>query len=227
METWFYKSIVATLSVTPTFIAIPFFKARGIDPLIFLVWYFLGSAAGVAAFTAAGGNAETLIPSIAPLLAIFVIGLTCMNALPLFKHPVDQELVPKSAVDFINEQGFKHPILNEFGTGGYLMYRYSNERGEPAYKVAIDGRTNVNPPEIWDLYRASFLGKANWQDYINRVQAETILWRQGTAMTALLLLSPEWCRVFASGSEDESFVVFIKRAEFDAKRDRLSSIDCS
>lgn len=168
-----------------------------------------------------------LAPETCGALAIFAIGLTSMNSLPLFKRPVDQELIPKSSVDFINEHGLKHPILNEFGTGGYLMYRYSNERGEPAYKVAIDGRTNVNPPEIWDLYRASFLGKANWQDYIKRVQAETILWRQGTAMTSLLLLSPEWCRVFASGTEDESFVVFIKRSEFEAKRDQLSSIDCS
>ncbi len=77
METWFVKSVIATLSVTPTFIAIPFFKARGIDPLIFLVWYFLGSAAGVAAFTAAGGKTETLLPDIGPLLAIFAIGLVC------------------------------------------------------------------------------------------------------------------------------------------------------
>jgi hypothetical protein len=46
-------------------------------------------------------------------------------------------------------------------------------------------------------------------------------------MTSLLLLSPDWCRVYGSGDQDESFVVFIKRQDFEAKRGELTSIDCS
>ena len=160
--------------------------------------------------------------------AIFVLGMASMHLVPLIKVPLNEEIIPEGAVDFIDQANLSHPILNEFGTGGYLMYRFSDPiSGEAGYKVAIDGRTNVNPPEVWEMYRASFLGRANWDDYIKKVNPETILWRQGSPMTSLLLLSPEWCRVFASGSKDESFVVFIKRQEFEKHRDRLKSIDCT
>lgn len=170
----------------------------------------------------------SLDPKTVNALTIFVVGMASMHAAPLFKRPINRDLIPESTVDFIEQAGLSHPILNEFGTGGYLMYRFSDRlTGEPGYKVAIDGRTNVNPPEVWELYRASFMGRANWDDYIKKVGPETVLWRQGSPMTSLLLLSPEWCRVYASGSDDESFVVFIKRSEFDRRRGSLSSIDCS
>jgi hypothetical protein len=168
-----------------------------------------------------------LEPNTYGAIAILAIGMTTMNVSALLRQPVEEKIIPKSAVDFIDQHGLKHPILNEFGSGGYLMYRYSDERGEPRYKVAIDGRTNVNPPEVWDLYMASFSGRANWDEYIKKANAETILWRQGSPMTSLLLLSPDWCRVYGSGDQDESFVVFIKRQDFEAKRGELTSIDCS
>lgn len=160
-------------------------------------------------------------------LAFFVLVLSIINIRPLLQRPVAVEIIPKTAVDFINQHNLPHPILNEFGTGGYLMYRYSTPQGDPIHKVSIDGRTNVNAPEVWDLYYKSLTGKAGWEGYIEKVQPNSIIWRQGSPLTSLLLLSPEWCRVFASGSEDENFVVFIKRDEFNSRRAELSSIDCS
>lgn len=78
METWFMKSVVATLSVTPTFIAIPLFKHRfGVDPLIFMVWYFLGASAGIMVYCTAAGRAAELLPPILPLATIVAIGLVC------------------------------------------------------------------------------------------------------------------------------------------------------
>lgn len=40
MESWFVKSILATVAIVPAFLAIPFFKFKfGIDPLVYLIWY--------------------------------------------------------------------------------------------------------------------------------------------------------------------------------------------
>lgn len=78
METWFLKAVIATVSVTPTFIAIPLFKHRyAIDPLIFMIWYFLGAAAGIAVLCGITGRSAELIPSLAPLGVIFAIGTVC------------------------------------------------------------------------------------------------------------------------------------------------------
>jgi hypothetical protein len=106
------------------------------------------------------------------------------------------------------------------------MYRFSDQNGIPSYKVAIDGRTNVNPDEIWRMHQASFSGRANWQDFITKVNPGTILWRQGSPFVSLLLLSPDWCRVFASGAKDDDYAVFVRAEYFRSQNGALTSIDC-
>jgi hypothetical protein len=160
---------------------------------------------------------------------VLLLGMIFSEAASLYRGPaVSVDAIPEEAVDFIEAKKLGFPVLNEFTSGGYLMYRFSDPAtGEPLHKVPIDGRTNVNSPEIWELYRASFLGKANWDGYIKKVGPGTIVWRYGSAMSTLLDESPEWCRVYASGNEDDSFVVFIKRAEFDSRRPEFTSPDCT
>lgn len=159
-------------------------------------------------------------------LAFFVVCLAAVNIRSLAREPLNLMLVPKKAVDFIEEQRLQHPILNEFGAGGYLMYRFSNHDGTPRHLVTIDGRTNVNPPEVWEMYTASFQGRSTWRDYLEAVKPKTILWRQGSPMVSLLFESREWCRVFATGSEDQDFVVFVTKEDFLARSGELTSSNC-
>jgi hypothetical protein len=77
METWFAKSVLATLAIVPSFLAIPFFKARfGVDPLVFLVWYFGATAASIAVVLALNGRAAELAPGVGVVAAAIGIGLT-------------------------------------------------------------------------------------------------------------------------------------------------------
>jgi hypothetical protein len=76
LETWFVKSLLATVSIVPSFIAIPFFKHKfGIDPLVFVVWYFGGTAMCTAAILVIGGRGGELLPTPAALIAIIAIGM--------------------------------------------------------------------------------------------------------------------------------------------------------
>jgi hypothetical protein len=147
--------------------------------------------------------------------------LAAANISPLLHDPLDTRIVPKNALDFILERKLDGPILNEFGAGGYVMYRFSNPDGTPGLLVPIDGRTNVNRPEVWEMYQISMQGGAGWRRYIKAVKPETILWRQGSPFVTLLMESSDWCRVYAGGTGDNDFTVFIKREEFLKRRAEL------
>ncbi len=76
MEPWFAKSILATVSIVPAFIAIPFFKFKfGIDPLVFLVWYFGATAVSIAVYWSLSGGVHELVPDTGVLMAIIAIGV--------------------------------------------------------------------------------------------------------------------------------------------------------
>lgn len=76
MEPWFAKSILATISIVPAFIAIPFFKFRyGVDPLIFLVWYFGATAVSIAVFCGIRDGAAAIVPAAPVLATIVAIGI--------------------------------------------------------------------------------------------------------------------------------------------------------
>jgi hypothetical protein len=75
LETWLAKSILATVCVVPAFIAIPLLKFRyGIDPLVFLVWYFGATALSIAVFWGFSGRAAELVPPVPLLIVIVLIG---------------------------------------------------------------------------------------------------------------------------------------------------------
>jgi hypothetical protein len=76
MESWFLKSLMATVLIVPAFIAIPFLKFKyGIDPLVFLAWYFGSTAISITAYLLFMGKASELIPPWQQLLAIIFIGV--------------------------------------------------------------------------------------------------------------------------------------------------------
>jgi len=150
-------------------------------------------------------------------LSFVIICIAIVNVYQLWKTPLDLDVTPVQAVDFIQEQNLSHPILNTFGSGGYLIYRFSDNRGNPEHLVAIDGRTNVIPEHVWTAYHAARVGSRNWFDFVELVKPKTILWTSGAPFVTLLLSSGEWCEVFQSGSPVTGFSVLIKREEFDAR----------
>ena len=104
--------------------------------------------------------------------------------------------------------------------------RQSNRAGEISYPVPIDGRTNVVPHPVWDAFMAAFTGKNNWRDYFDLVKPNTVLWKSESPLTSLLLLDPEWCEVYRSGSAEQGFAIYVKREVFEQRKAELDSADC-
>jgi len=75
-EAWFTKSVLATIAIVPSFIAIPFFKKNfGVDPLVFVVWYFGGTSIAIAIFLGISKGVATVVPQLPALLGILAIGV--------------------------------------------------------------------------------------------------------------------------------------------------------
>jgi hypothetical protein len=180
---------------------------------------------GRAVFQLEGGFKKLRLQTVGAI-AFFTSSLAIVNVSHLIRAPLNRGLVPQTAVDFIEQKGLGHPVLNEFGTGGYLLYRFSSPDGNPTHKVPIDGRTNVNSPAIWRLYDDAFFGRETWQEYIRAVQPQTILWRQESPFVSLLVESDQWCRVFQSGVTRRDYSVFISRQEFERRKGEFVAPDC-
>ena len=126
-------------------------------------------------------------------------------------NKINKVITPINAVKFIKDNNLKFPLLNHFDEGGYLIYSFSNDKGEPTEKFPIDGRTNVMSPKVYNLFLKSLNGKEGWQDYINFVNANTILWPNSSPLVRILNMDKEnWCRVF-NEKREKGFSIFIKR----------------
>jgi len=150
-----------------------------------------------------------------------------VNVYKLWHYPVELSVVPVLAVDFIQKHNLPHPILNSFGYGGYLIYRFSDKKGTLQNLVPIDGRTNVIPQEVWAKYLAAFKGKRNWQEYFDVVKPETVLWRADSPLSSILLAGEEWCLVFPAVLSDKGAMVFVKQRYFAEHASTLQSRNCA
>ena len=75
VEIWFSKSILATLCIVPSFIAVPFMKFRfGVDPLVFLAWYFGATSISIVVYLLICGRSEEILPPASALAIIITIG---------------------------------------------------------------------------------------------------------------------------------------------------------
>jgi hypothetical protein len=91
------------------------------------------------------------------------------------------------------------------------MYRFSDQNGEPRQKVPIDGRTNVNNPEITRTFLQTLQGLPSWEEYLDLVNPKTVLWDTKFPLTAILDSHPDWCLVYP---QDRKELLLSQRAVF-------------
>lgn len=159
-------------------------------------------------------------------LSFVFICLLILNVYKVWQDPLSEQITPVAAVNFIKEENLPAPVLNDFGKGGYLIYRHSNQYGEPSQLVPIDGRTNVTPHEVWNKFKAAFDGLHNWHEYIDLVKPQTILWRVESPLSSILLATGDWCSVFRSGDSEQGYHVFVNREFYLDNQERFQAATC-
>lgn len=160
-------------------------------------------------------------------LSFVVLVLAFLNISHVWQEPIAEDVLPVRAVDFILDEKLPHPILNDFGHGGYMMYRLSDRSGVLNHRVPIDGRTNVVPPEVWEKFQAAYHGGVRWKEYLEIVKPNTILWRIESPLIPILFAEGDWCMIYGDPSAEAGFSVLVRKDFFLKEGSRFRSSNCS
>jgi hypothetical protein len=87
---------------------------------------------------------------------------------------------PEKASSFIESHHLQNPLYSTFSWGGYLIWRLPN------MPVSMDGRTNVHDDAALGRFANSWLGRKDWADDPELMQANTILLERDAALASIL-----------------------------------------
>ncbi|MBN2575046.1 MAG: tetratricopeptide repeat protein [Deltaproteobacteria bacterium] len=83
---------------------------------------------------------------------------------------IEPDLVPLTAVDFVEQHGLRERMYNDLEVGSYLCWR-----GWPKHRVFQDPRINGYPDAFHAVLRRADLTRAEWQDFLDRFQVSSAL----------------------------------------------------
>lgn len=101
--------------------------------------------------------AALLVATLAPRLADARAGR------PFVSLALDPEIVPGQAIQFVNANGLRERMYNDFETGSYLAFE-----GYPRYRVFVDPRLPAYPPELHRLLGDFDLDRVTWNAAMER-----------------------------------------------------------
>jgi hypothetical protein len=106
---------------------------------------------------------------------------------------------PVAAAAFVEAQGYRGPLYNSYGWGGYLLWRL------PHLPVILDGRTDVHGDERNIRSFLTWSGEGMWTVNPDLTTAGLVISHQGQTLTSLLRLDPH----FELAYEDQIAAVFV------------------
>jgi hypothetical protein len=88
----------------------------------------------------------------------------------------------RGAADFLAAHGVGSKLFNDYGDGGYLIYRLA-----PRFKVAVDGRADVYGDRFIDDYLQVYGGAADWKAKFDRLAVDLAVLPLDAPIRQLLL----------------------------------------
>jgi hypothetical protein len=108
------------------------------------------------------------------------------------------EHLPVRAVEVVKERGYRGPLYNDFGWGGYLIWSLR-------MPVSIDGRTNVYGDDRIDRFVSTWAGSPGWASDPDLEKAGLIIGPSSSTLVQLLRMDGR----FELAYEDKVAAVFI------------------
>ncbi len=141
---------------------------------------------------------------IAPALLVatfFAAGLRFVSVIQQ-QSKTEQEVFPKSAVDWIVKNHPQGNIYNTYAWGGYLIWRLYPD--DPVY---IDGRADVYGDQFIYAYVNLYRGQGDWRAPFSTQGVRLVLIEPGSGLADRLRQSPEWQIAY----QDKLSIIFTPR----------------
>lgn len=114
----------------------------------------------------------------------------------------EAKVFPVTAVDFMLAHNPPKPIFNDYGWGGYLIWKLY-----PDYRVYIDGRADVYGDAFMEEFLSAQSGQTGWRGPLDKYGIRTVLIKPDLALASLLRQDAAWQNVF----EDQQAIVFVRK----------------
>jgi len=141
---------------------------------------------------------NVLLLVVAPLtLAVWRVQHSVAN-----QSAAEAQTYPAAAVEFMRTHASPQPVYNEYGWGGYLIWKLY-----PDYRVYIDGRADVYGDPFIEEFLDTHDGGPNWKESLSRQGVRTVLIKPDAGLASLLRQDSGWQKVF----EDNQAVIFVRQ----------------
>jgi len=138
------------------------------------------------------------------LLICIPVGLCVANVANVIARQasVEGEKYPAAAVEFLRAHPESGAIYNEYGWGGYLIWKLYPQR-----EVYIDGRADVYGDAFMEEALSTMAGGREWRAPLERYGVRTVMSKPNAPLASLLRLDAGWRSVY----EDRQAVVFFRQ----------------
>jgi len=113
----------------------------------------------------------------------------------------DPQRMPVDAVNYLQKNEVKGPVLSPDFWGGYLIYRLY-----PRTQVVVDDRHDLYGEEFFKSYLKMWHVEPGWEDFLREHESSCVLLPKNAALTAVLLESGAWKTIYS----DDVAVVFVR-----------------
>jgi hypothetical protein len=112
------------------------------------------------------------------------------------------DIFPAEAVEYLKRARPPGPLFNDYGWGGYLIWRLY-----PDYRVGIDGRAAVYGPRRFAEYTEIADLRPRWRETLDASGARLALVKARSPLSIVLRTAPDWQVLY----EDRTAVVLARR----------------
>jgi len=116
-----------------------------------------------------------------------------------------ERVLPVKACEYIQQNHLPGPIFNDYGWGGYLMWKL------PEYPVSIDERLNLYGEEFSGAYFETVMGKRRMETLPGFTRDQIILFPASMPMTKALTTIPVLQHQFREVYRDKIATVLVRR----------------
>jgi hypothetical protein len=113
----------------------------------------------------------------------------------------DPQRMPVEAVDYLEKQQVKGPVLSPDSWGGYLIYRLY-----PKARVVVDDRHDLYGEEFFKSYLKMIRVEPGWEDFLRTHESSCVLLPRQSALGDRLAVSGGWKEIYA----DDVAIAFLR-----------------